>query len=386
MKHVKGLLKFHTCRNKSHYRRWTSLINRVGFTVGSSTRVCSNHFEHGRPSLDKPHPTLYLKGYPGISSLNEETPLKRRRIERTYKSPTKQRKAERSKEESNVSKRKRMKLHFQDLDVSSRSQHDGSLNSSLEYIQESSDDQLITPPPNSDHWYEVNQGFRDCAHCTGFTRYYCKDRIDALREKIAGLESQLHEAREKITKLKEEVDYLKSKPFQLEDIEHDDNLVELYTGLPNTSMFHFLLSKLLPKTEKLQYYKGANSHTVKDYQAKENLKKPGRKRTTTPAQEMFLTLCRLRQNLSEEDISYRFKMSVGNVSTILSTWITFLARELEGLICWPTREKVLKFYPDCFTSFPDVCSIIDCAEIYLQRPSLAEAQVLTYSNYKSHNT
>ena len=95
MKHVKGLLKFHTCRNKNHYRRWTSLINRAGFTVGSSTRVCSNHFEHGRPSLDKPHPTLYLKGYPGISSLNEETPPKRKQIERTYKSPTKQRKAER---------------------------------------------------------------------------------------------------------------------------------------------------------------------------------------------------------------------------------------------------------------------------------------------------
>ena len=151
-------------------------------------------------------------------------------------------------------------------------------------------------------------------------------------------------------------------------------------------MFYFLLSKLLPKTEKLHYYKGMNSYTVKGYQAKENSKKPGRKRTTTPAQEMFMTLCRLRQNLSEEDISYRFKMSVGNVSTILSTWTTFLARELEGLICWPTREEVIKFYRDCFKSFPDVCSIIDCTEIYLQRPSLAEAQVLTYSNYKSPNT
>ena len=59
-----------------------------------------------------------------------------------------------------------------------------------------------------------------------------------------------------------------------------------------------------------------------------------------------MTLCGLRQNLSEEDIFYRFKMPVGNVSTILSTWITFLARELEGLICWPTGEEVIKFYPD----------------------------------------
>ena len=94
MRHVKSCLKFHTCRNPKFYRKWTSLINRVGFTVGSSTRVCSNHFEPGRPSLDKPHPTLYLKGYPGISSLKEETPVKRQRVERSYKSPVKRQKSQ----------------------------------------------------------------------------------------------------------------------------------------------------------------------------------------------------------------------------------------------------------------------------------------------------
>ena len=384
MKHVKSRLKFHTCRNPKFYRKWTSLINRVGFTVGSSTRVCSNHFEHGRPSLDKPHPTLYLKGYPGISSLKEETPVKRQRVERSYKSPIKRQKAKRAlactstdKSDNIVSSSKRMKLHFQDSEVFSGSQGHVSPNSSVEYIQESSDyQQITTPPPNSDHSYDLSQDFSGsgCARCTGFTSCQnCQNRIDDLRGKIKVLESLLHEARDKITQLENEVEYLKNKPFQLKDIEHDDNLVELYTGLPNKSMFYFLLSKLLPKTEKLHYYKGMNSYTVKGYQAKENSKKPGRKRTTTPAQDMFMTLCRFRQNLSEEDISYRFKMTVGNVSTILSTWTTFLARELEGLICWPTREEVIKFYPDCFKSFPDVCSIIDCTEIYLQRPSLAEA-------------
>ncbi len=66
-------------------------------------------------------------------------------------------------------------------------------------------------------------------------------------------------------------------------------------------------------------------------------------------------------------------------------YLSFFAMELRGLICWPTREDVIKFYPDCFKSFPDVCSITDCTEIYLQSPSLAEALVLTYSKL-SHNT
>jgi len=82
-----------------------------------------------------------------------------------------------------------------------------------------------------------------------------------LRGKIKVLESLLHEARDKITQLENEVEYLKNKPFQLKDIEHDDNLVELYTGLPNKSMFYFLLSKLLPKTEKLHLQGYEFSHS-----------------------------------------------------------------------------------------------------------------------------
>ena len=102
--------------------------------------------------------------------------------------------------------------------------------------------QITTPPPNSDHSYDLSQDFSGsgCARCTGFTSCQnCQNRIDDLRGKIKVLESLLHEARDKITQLENEVEYLKNKPFQLKDIEHDDNLVELYTGLPNKSMFYF---------------------------------------------------------------------------------------------------------------------------------------------------
>ena len=224
-----------------------------------------------------------------------------------------------------------MKLHFQ---VFSGSQRHVSPNSSVEYIQESSEyQQITTPPPNSDHSYDLSQDFSGsgCARWTGFTSCQnCQNRIDDLRGKIKVLESLLHEARDKITQLENEVEYLKNKPFQLKDIEHDDNLVELYTGLPNKSMFYFLLSKLLPKTEKLHYYKGMNSYTVKGYQAKENSKQPGRKRTTTPVQEMFMTLCRFRQNLSEEDISYRFLKNVSGECVHHSVYMDYLSCQGTG--------------------------------------------------------
>ena len=385
MGHVRNGLKFHTCRVRKNFRIWTNLLNRFKFKVGPSTRVCSNHFKHGRPSLDEPHPTLYLDGYPGISCLTQKkTPVERKKVERVYKSPVKRRKYKRVFPQNDVSNpAKRKKLHFAS-DISEDSQ---TTQQSCKCNTNSSKSEEITPFPSTDHNYEVSNQ-TSSARCQQFTNICqkCRDRVDDLRQKLAKLSSQLQQANDKILGLEKEVSQHKNKSFELNDIEHDDNFVELYTGMQNSSMFYFLLSKLYPKTTKLQYYRGANSHDVKGYQMKENWEKPGRKRTTTPEQELFLTLCRLRQGLSVEDLSYRFRMSVGNVSTILSTWIPFLARELEGLCRWPTREQVLKFYPDCFKPYPNVCSIIDCTEIYLQRPSLAEAQVLTYSNYKSHNT
>ena len=99
-----------------------------------------------------------------------------------------------------------------------------------------------------------------------------------------------------------------------------------------------------------------------------------------------MVLARLRQGLSVEDLAFRFKVSVSTVSTIISTWVPFLAKELKSWIYWPRKEELQMFYPEAFKQFPHVSSIIDCTEIFLERPSMADTQALTYSTYKSHNT
>ena len=60
---------------------------------------------------------------------------------------------------------------------------------------------------------------------------------------------------------------------------------------------------------------------------------------------LLLALVRLRIDTSELDFSFRFKISQSLVSRILSTWIPFLARELDSLIYWPLREDVQRYYP-----------------------------------------
>mgnify|MGYP001790959681 FL=1 len=54
---------------------------------------------------------------------------------------------------------------------------------------------------------------------------------------------------------------------------------------------------------------------------------------------------------------------------------------------WPSQKLVREHMPECFKEkYSNTRVVIDCTEIFIQRPSSATAQQLTYSTYKSHNT
>ena len=54
---------------------------------------------------------------------------------------------------------------------------------------------------------------------------------------------------------------------------------------------------------------------------------------------------------------------------------------------WPTKAAVSKTMPKCFTSlFPITRVIIDCTEIFIEKPDSVRVQSSTFSNYKHHNT
>ena len=99
----------------------------------------------------------------------------------------------------------------------------------------------------------------------------------------------------------------------------------------------------------------------------------------------LLTLIRLKTGTPKFDLSFRFKISQSLVSRILSTWIPFLARELDSLIYWPLREDVQRYYPKCFKRYENI-GMIHCTEGLIEKPSIAKAQSQTHSTYKSRNT
>ena len=62
--------------------------------------------------------------------------------------------------------------------------------------------------------------------------------------------------------------------------------------------------------------------------------------------------------------------------------------KLSPIIRWPEREELWHTMPLCFQfSFGKKTTIIiDCFEIFIERPSNLLARAQTFSNYKHHNT
>ena len=171
-----------------------------------------------------------------------------------------------------------------------------------------------------------------------------------------------------------------SKPFRIEDIQESRKLISLYTGLQNYSVFCWIFDNVTERAKHMHYYQG---NTSLRRSIATSGQKRGRKRKLSQANELFLTLVKLRLNLNEDDLVHRFCIAQSGVSTILSTWIPFLSRELAPLLHWPTQEENKNCYPKCFTKYPNVIGIVDCTEGGIEKPSLAKAQSQTYSSYKS---
>lgn len=61
---------------------------------------------------------------------------------------------------------------------------------------------------------------------------------------------------------------------------------------------------------------------------------------------------------------------------------------LKQLIAWPDSDTVNQNMPHAFKNgpFEKVRCIIDCFEVFIERPVSFAARAATYSNYKKHNT
>lgn len=154
-----------------------------------------------------------------------------------------------------------------------------------------------------------------------------------------------------------------------------EDMFTYYTGLPSKEVFESLLEFITPHLCRL-YSKTGQSH--------------GPQRQLSAREEFILVLMRLRLNLQERDLQYRFKLSSpSRVSKIFTAWVPFLASVLQPLMPWPSRKLVRKNMPTAFKKSRKYCNvrgILDCAEFEMEAPSALSLNAMSYSEYKSRNT
>ncbi|XP_041354152.1 uncharacterized protein LOC121371985 [Gigantopelta aegis] len=153
-----------------------------------------------------------------------------------------------------------------------------------------------------------------------------------------------------------------SSQFKVFEFEGDDEKVKYFTGLPKftllISIFHFLES-CLPMKQSLDKF-----------------------------QILILCLMRLRLNLSLQLLAYQFNVSQSTVARYFAETISVMYIKMKPLVSWPERDELIKTMPMQFRKHlgTKVAIIIDCFEIFIDRPSNVLARAQTWSSYKHHNT
>ena len=155
-------------------------------------------------------------------------------------------------------------------------------------------------------------------------------------------------------------------------------MIEFYTGFPTYELFMIFFSAIRPSAARM---------TSVYYTASDELSSRGRPRSMDPIDELFMFLCRLKCGFLAEDLSVRFNIHRSSVSRKIITWTNYLYFLLGSINIWPDRETILKHMPQDFKIlYPKTRIIIDCTEIFTEKPSSLALSSKTFSSYKSHNT
>ncbi|XP_039301447.1 uncharacterized protein LOC120356562 [Nilaparvata lugens] len=174
--------------------------------------------------------------------------------------------------------------------------------------------------------------------------------------------------------LKREVEELKknktvNQRFNFEMIKNSDDLIILHTGLPNKEVFEYVLE--ICTDQDFKYCSGW-AVTVIDH-----------------CNQLLMTLMKLKQNVPQNELAFRFQVSRASVSNIISTWIDVLHQTIYvGLLKnkIPSLMKNKACLPNCFSNFTSCRIIIDCTEVYCAVPAEMSKKQSMYSNYKHRYT
>ncbi|XP_075535219.1 uncharacterized protein LOC142570768 [Dermacentor variabilis] len=185
---------------------------------------------------------------------------------------------------------------------------------------------------------------------------------DLLSAPISSLDEENH-------RLQHDLDIVRSRlakaaPGDRDVLGSNPDMVVFYTGLPTYAVLEAVYILVEPHVR----------HTLRNRLSK--------------FQEMVVFLMRLRLNVPLQDLAYRFRIHQSTVTRTVERWLDAVYIRLSSLIKRPEREDLQRTMPMAFqeTFGKKVAVIMDCFEVFVDRPSAVEPRSLTWATYKHANT
>lgn len=189
----------------------------------------------------------------------------------------------------------------------------------------------------------------------------CASQTELTMDILALKLEQLSFAAKKIEELKTKIE---NSPLGLMENTENESLWKYYTGFDHEFVEKIIFPEIEPDIS-------STSTTV-----------------LSPFNQLLLTLVKLRLNLNFKDLAFRFKISGTTASTYFQNIINIMYESLKILVIWPESEDAKFNIPSCFKeAFQDKTTIIiDCFEVFIEKPENYLTQQQCWSNYKHHHT
>ncbi|XP_075737083.1 swt1 RNA endoribonuclease isoform X2 [Rhipicephalus microplus] len=228
-------------------------------------------------------------------------------------------------------------------------------------LQACSDDDSIPPTPLDcgDNSEEPEMAIQEECSISGRTDFGQTTELTMLQIKL--LEEENNRL---ISELVDTKGQLRTRILSEECLKEKPDMLQFYTGMPNFNLLWALFLVL----------ERGISHTSLN--------------CLTKFQEMLVFLICLRLNVPLQDLAYRFHVSRATISRVFNKWLDAAFVRLERAVVWPERDVLRKTMPMVFRKAfgTDVVVILDCFEVFIERPSSMISRSQTWSTYKNHNT
>ncbi|XP_035460623.2 uncharacterized protein LOC118283071 [Scophthalmus maximus] len=330
-----GLSFYRFPRDPDRKQRWIAAVNREGWVPNDGSRLCSTHFISGK-QVKNPRSPDYVPSVFTAAPLSPE-------MKEPGASEVLDIKQEARVEAANallflqgqggsVVGGERGREEEQQRPEEERGQE--------AVVEESPSSSLSTDDDDDDHDDEEDDDDDDDESVSDCK----KGKFAPLSNAAVNFDDLLRALKKENQALRESVEKMSLSENSLRN---DAEKVKFYTGLPNYFVLETVMWLLAPHMDVMKNVK------------------------LSKFQQLLLTLMRLRLDLRNQDLAYRFGVKVATVTRTVHRMVNIMSSTLvPTAVFWPSRAELRKNLPVALrAAHPDCAVIIDCFTVPFEEPA-----------------